>query len=195
MTRIENENSIIEIALDDTYENDKDFKSRYDIVINPQNRSQNENSKAYGIRVILQGQEHSIALIGDHNCWDDNCAVIEDDILTILQGWEITQINIITGQVTRSVVLDTMAPNFEIHRVNSGYLIYGETNITMLNDDLEALWSFSGYDIFVSGSDKTPFEIKGDRICLYDFFDHYYELDFQGNVLFAEQHMKEMGIE
>ena len=185
MTRLENELCKISITVDETYQSDADFKSKYDILLNPNELPPDEYSKAYSIRVKLPDREYSIALIGDHNCWDTNCAVIEDDLLTILQGWEITQINVITAKVMRSFTLDTMAPNFEIHRVDTGYLIYGERDITMLNDKLETLWSFSGRDIFVSISGKNPFEIKADRICLYDFEDNYYELDFNGNEIRA----------
>ena len=39
------------------------------------------------------------------------------------------------------------------------------------------------YDIFVSITNKTAFEIKTDRICLYDFYDNYYEIDFDGNMI------------
>ena len=183
MTRLENENCTIEIALDDAFRTDRDFNSKYDTVINPLGHPQNEYYRAYAIHVILQDRYYFAALIGDHNCWDDHCGVIDDDILTLLQGWEITQFNVVTAQVIRSVTLNTWAPNFEIHRVNTGYLIYGETDITLLNNNLKPLWSFSGRDIFVSSSGKKPFEIKEDRICLYDFMDYYYELDFQGNVI------------
>ena len=85
----------------------------------------------------------------------------------------------------RNVTLNTMTPNFEIHKVSTEFLIYGETDITMLNDKLETQWSFSGRDIFVSVSGKTPFEIKADRICLYDFEDNYYEIDFEGHEIRA----------
>ena len=183
MTRLENGNCIIEIALDDTYCTDREFNGKYDIVINPLGHPQNEYYRAYAIHVILKDRKYSAALIGDCNCWDDHCGVIDGDILTLLQGWEITQFDVAAAHVIRSVTLDTMAPNFEIHKANTGYLIYGETEITMLNDELELLWSFSGSDIFVSNSGKKPFEMKEDRICLYDFMDHYCELDFQGNVI------------
>ena len=42
------------------------------------------------------------------------------------------------------------------------------------------LWAFSGKDIFASVSGKLPFEIKDELICLYDFEDNYYEIDFEG---------------
>ena len=181
MTRLENDLCKIDIAVDETYQSDADFKSKYDILLNPNKLSPDDYSKAYSIHVKLPDRQYSVALIGDYNCWDTNCAVIENDLLTILQGWDILQFNVNTAAVIRSVTLNSMAPNFEIHKVDMDYLIYGETDITMLNDRLETLWSFSGWDIFVSISGKRPFEIKADRICLYDFEDNYYELDFQGN--------------
>lgn len=183
MTILENEYCKIEIAIDDSYENDRDFNSKYDIVIKPIEYSKNHFYKAYAIQVSLKDRKYSVALIGDYNCQDENCGVLEDGTLTVLQGWTITQFDLIVAQVTRSVVINSMAPNFEIHRVNAGFLIYGETDITMLDDNLEMIWSFSGRDIFVSATGKKAFEIKDDRICLFDFEDRYYELDFYGNVL------------
>lgn len=181
MTKLENDLCKIEIAVDVANPSDADFNNKYDVVINSNGLPLDEYSKTYSVIIKLRDREYSIALVGDYNCWDTNCAVIEDDLLTILQGWEIKQIDVNTATVMRSVSLDTMAPNFEIHKVGADYLVYGETDITMLNDNLDLLWSFSGHDIFVSVSGKKPFEIKADRICLYDFGDNYYELDFQGN--------------
>ena len=43
------------------------------------------------------------------------------------------------------------------------------------------LWAFSGKDIFASVFGKLQFEIKDELICLYDFEDNYYEIDFEGN--------------
>lgn len=30
---------------------------------------------------------------------------------------------------------------------------------------------------------SLAFEMKSDRICLYDFEDNYYEIDYDGNVI------------
>ena len=183
MTKLENDHCEIEITIDNTHDTESSLSKKYDIVINVNDRSLCDYYKVYSIRIRLPFREYSVAMIGDYNCSDNNCAVIDNDILTVLQGWEITQFDIRTAQVTRTVKVDSWAPNFEIFRIKTGYLIYGETDITLLNQDLEKQWSFMGRDIFVSPSDKNPFEIKSDRICIYDFEDNYYELDFQGNVI------------
>lgn len=180
MTNLENAICKIKISVDESYPSAADFESRYDFVINPDDLPRDDYSKAYAISVKLHDREYSIAFIGASSSWDTNCAVIENEQLTILQGWRITQLDVSTASVIRTMVIDTMAPNFEIHQVESGYLIYGETDITMLNSKLEKQWSFRGHDIFVSITGKKAFEITTDRICLYDFEDNYYELDFRG---------------
>ena len=91
--------------------------------------------------------------------------------------------NTLTGVITKKKDLDTVGCNFAIYRTKRGNVIYGETEITMLDDDLNKKWSFSGMDIFVSVNGTNPFEMKEDRICLFDFYDHYYEIDYDGNLL------------
>ncbi|MBR3587828.1 MAG: hypothetical protein IKO00_17555 [Oscillospiraceae bacterium] len=179
MTRLKNDVCEIEIVLDDADPSDAAFQGRYDLILNPEDWRK-DFSKAYFIRIVLADREYSVALIGDYNCRDTACAVLEEERLTVLQGWTIMQFDVLTASVIRSVTVDTRAPNFEIYKVKTGYLIYGETEITMLNSKLEKLWSFSGNDIFVSASDKPSFDLRADRICLYDFNGKHYELDFQG---------------
>ena len=50
----------------------------------------------------------------------------------------------------------------------------------MLDLDFKKQWSFSGKDIFVSISNREPFTIRENLICLYDFENNYYEIDFNG---------------
>ena len=187
MTTLENDDCKVVITIDDTvddaYASDADFVSRYDIVLDPYVYPRGAGCKAYAIHVIWKDRQYTAALIGDGHCFDRNCAVIEGDVLTILQGWEVTQFNVTAAQIIRTVAIDTPAPNFEIHKVGRGYLIHGEMDITMLNDKLEKVWSFSGRDIFVSPSGKRELAIKSDRICLYDWEDNYYEVDLNGNMI------------
>ncbi len=92
----------------------------------------------------------------------------------------ITQIKITDAYIIRHVVLDCLGCNFAIYKVEKGYIIYGEIEITMLDLDFKKQWSFSGKDIFVSISNREPFTIRENLICLYDFENNYYEIDFNG---------------
>ena len=138
---------------------------------------------AYAIRVKMSDREYAVALVGDMNCQDIDCAVLEGEILTILHVFDVIQFNLNSAKIIRTVPLDSMFPNFSIYRVGGGYLIHGEVEIIMLNEDLEKVWTFGGRDIFVSVTGKEAFRIGEDRICLYDFEDNYYEIDFQGRLL------------
>lgn len=112
--------------------------------------------------------------------YDSDCAILENDILTILQDNMITQINITDASIIRIIMLDCFGCNFAIYKVKKGYIIYGEIEITMLDFDFKKQWSFAGKDIFASISGKEPFTIHENSICLYDFEDNYYEIDFDG---------------
>ncbi len=180
---LENALAKVTISIDETYFSEENTPGKYDKVFNPNDFKRSELSTVFSVQVDLRNRQYSVALIGDHNCSEENCAVLENNVLTVLQGWDVLQIDLFCAQLIKCCSLDSMAPNIGIYRVNDGYLIHGEMDITMLDDSLHKLWDFSGYDIFVSISGKKEFEIKPDRICLYDFCDNYYEVDFQGNVL------------
>lgn len=61
-------------------------------------------------------------------------------------------------------------------------------NIYRISKDLDIKWNFSGRDIWVRYAGTEPaFEMKEDKICLYDFMDNYYELDYDGNLIFEKE--------
>ena len=182
--KLENDLCTIETVLTDVFPDaEAENSDKYNFVYNPLDYEKFDYYKVLVINVDIHSRSYSIALVGDGNSYDEDCAVLEGTILTVLQGWDVIQINIENGQIVKRISFDSMGCIFGIFALNGGYLIYGETDITMLDHDLCRMWSFSGYDIFVSTTDKTPFEIKSDRICLYDFEDNYYEIDFNGKVL------------
>ena len=137
-------------------------------------------SKTLSIHIGLYARELQVALIGPYHSYDLDCAVLQDDILTVLQDNMITQIKITDACIIRHVVLDCLGCNFAIYKVEKGYIIYGEIEITMLDLDFKKQWSFSGKDILVSISNREPFTIRENLICLYDFENNYYEIDFNG---------------
>ena len=177
---LQNEICRIEINIDETYTVNSSDNRCYDVTLNPGCYQQNDLSKTLSIHICLKSREFQIALIGPYHSYDSDCAVLEEDILTILQDDMITQIKITNAFLIRNVIIDCFGCNFAIYKVKRGYLIYGEIEITMLDFNFRKLWSFSGRDIFVSISNKEPFKIRENSICLYDFEDNYYEIDFDG---------------
>ncbi len=181
---LENENCRVKIEADETYTINSADNRRYDLVLNPGGYGRGDFSRTFSIEIDLFTREFSIALIGAPVGFDSDCAVLEENVLTVLQDDAVTQLNIFDGSVIRYKKLDCFGGcNFAIYKVSGGYIIYGELEITMLDLDLCVKWSFSGKDIFASVTGKTPFEMFEDYICLYDFEDNCYKIDYNGKLL------------
>lgn len=87
-------------------------------------------------------------------------------------------------EIIRRLDIDPIGTMFEVHRYKEDYILYGEFEIYRVTSELEILWTFSARDIWVRcGSDEPAFVMKEDRICLYDFEDNYYEIDYEGKLL------------
>ncbi len=153
------------------------------MVINTDNRVIDYLTKVFSITIDLFYQQFTIALIGSCYSIESNCAVLEKDALTVLQDQTITQINVLDGSVIACKELDCTGCNFEIYRLQRGYLIYGELEITMLDFELNIVWEFGEADIFVAVTGKTAFELCDESIKLYDFNDNFYEIDFNGELI------------
>lgn len=146
--------------------------------------SPDDSSLLFVIDVHLRDREYKIASFADINSWDEKCALLEGQILTWLQGFsDIFQLNVATGEIIGKHEIDSYGPLFGLYRLKDGYVLHGELDIIGLDKDFHQQWLFSGYDIFATRDGKTPFEIKSDRICLYDFLDNYYEIDFEGKTI------------
>ena len=180
---LENEKCCIEIKIDETYTVNSTDNHYYDVILNPCNYKQSNRSKTFSIHIDLFEKKFDIALIGPIYIYDDNCAVLNDEILTVLQDHIITQISVTDGTIIRHIELDSFGCNFAIYKVENNYILHGEIEITMLDADFIKKWSFSGRDIFASISGKQPFEIREKVICLYDCEDNYYEIDFNGRLI------------
>lgn len=88
------------------------------------------------------------------------------------------------ASVTKQVRINPMGTMFEVHRLENDYILYGEMEIYRISQELIVKWFFSGKDIFVRYLGNEPaFLMKQDRICLYDFEDNYYEINFEGTLI------------
>ncbi|MDO4439476.1 MAG: hypothetical protein Q4B86_08585, partial [Eubacteriales bacterium] len=159
----------INISIDTTYTVESTDNKPYDLIINPGNLKRSDMYKVFSVQINLFSKTINIALIGDYYSYDEDCAVLEDTILTILQNDAIIQLNVNDGTMINYKEFDCFGCNYGIYRVQNGYIIDGELEITMLDFEFHKKWSFSGKDIFVSISDKKAFELCENSIKLYDF--------------------------
>lgn len=80
--------------------------------------------------------------------------------------------------------LDLPGTMIAVYPYKNDYIFYGEMEICRLSEDMDIVWSFYGRDIFVKCNGKqSAFQMKEDRICLWDFEDNYYEISYNGEVI------------
>ena len=69
---------------------------------------------------------------------------------------------------------------FAVCPYKEDFILHGELSICRVNRNLELLWEFDARDIFIRQDDDPAFEMKPDRICLYDWLGYYYEIAYDG---------------
>lgn len=166
-----------------TYSLNSPDNRHYDFEYNPENHSQHDFWDAFHIHIDLFIKEYDIVLVGEYTKEVLDHAVLEGNVLTVMMGCEVSQIDITTGEMTLHRRFECFGSTFGIYPIQDGYIIWGELEIIRLNAGLEKCWSFSGRDIFVSNSGKEPFEICENSIKLNDWEDNFYELDFNGRLI------------
>ena len=174
---LENDISRIEITIDTTYTIDSADNRYYDFVLNPQNYKRDDYYKTLAIYIDLSYCEFTVAAIGSYYSYDFDCAVLENDILTVLQNDNILQIRITDGALLGCKVLECIGINYGIYSLPDGYVVYGELEISKFSKNLNKMWEFSCKDVFVS------FELCDSYIKLSDWDDTHYELDFDGHLI------------
>lgn len=180
---LENKKCKINITTDETYIINSEENDYYDVILNLDNYGRNDLYKVLSVSVDLFDKEYKMALVGSCLSYDIDCALLDDIVLTVLQNDMITQINVINGKVISHKELDCFGCNFGIYKVDTGYIIHGEIEITKWDFNFNKIWSFSGRDIFASVTGKQSMTLLKDRICLYDFYDDYYEIDYDGKLI------------
>ncbi len=184
---LNNEFCEIEIALDETYTINSTDNKHYDYVYNTNELGINDFINVISIKIKSNEKEINIALVGGLYSNIDQCAILNDKNLIVLQNKIISQIDITTGELLRSKNIETFGSNFSIHPIEKGYIIHGEIDILRLTFDFEIEWSFAGRDIFATLDDKPAFELCDNSIKLYDFENNYYEINFDGKLICEKQ--------
>ncbi len=114
--------------------------------------------------------------------WEKS-ALLDGDRLLVACGNEVFCILLPTLELLWYTQVD-MATCFEIVPYQHDYITHGEVEISRLNKQGEILWQFSGKDIFVSPTERTPsFTLIPKGIELIDFNYESYLIDYQGKII------------
>ena len=173
----------VKIDIDHTYTIGSADNKYYGAVMNPSDLGRNDFTKTFAISVDLHHSGYAIALIGSGLSCESDCALLEDRSLLMLLDDVLIRIDVLSGTLTAVKRIERFGGKFGIYRIPQGYIIYGEIEIMMLDENLEIQWSFAGRDIFATPSGRKAFLITDASIELYDWEENYYQIDFDGNLI------------
>lgn len=115
---------------------------------------------------------------------DDFYITLDDEHILFMFDNYICIFELSSIRIINSKLIEHSGTMFAIYPYKDEFIIYGEMEIFKINKELSVIWSFGGRDIFVTcNSDINPFTMKADRICLYDFSENYYEINYNGKLL------------
>ena len=69
---------------------------------------------------------------------------------------------------------------FEIVKIEGGYIIHGELEITRIDDSGKIIWQNSGADIFITQNSDSNFEVHGNLISVIDWNNRIYKWNLDG---------------
>lgn len=185
---LKNNKFSVEVALDEHFDLGSPVHSKYDLVVNVDDYTSKDFDKVLSLTVNHFDVEYRVALIGSGQSYPDNCAVLENEVLTVVQDNRVIRFDLNRRSVVAVYDADLYGCAFGLYRAKDGYFIHGELEIAKYDYVFNKKWSFSGRDIFVSSSNKQAFRLLDDRVCLYDFEDNYYEVDYNGKQLAYQPH-------
>lgn len=176
-------NLIIELSDDREYTVGRDNSNTYRSLCST-DRSQDSFGSNHGIKLFKDGLElNSCLLTGSGGTTiHPTSAVVDENSLLMCCGDSVFSFALPGLELKWQTHAD-LSVCFQIFKIENEYLVHGELEISRLNKLGEVIWSFSGYDIFVSADGQESLAIQDDRIVLIDWEKNRYELDFNGKVI------------
>lgn len=155
----------------------------FNVILNPKHYVLDELTKILVLRISSSEDSLTLGIIVSYLTQEINCASLEGNILTILANDSILRFNLLTKDLTQFVEVPGFDCGISIHRVEDGYILYGEMEIIMITNDLEVKWRYSGRDIFITIDGSCAFELKKDAIYLRDFEGNQYVVSYEGTTI------------
>jgi hypothetical protein len=139
-------------------------------------------SNKFGIRIFEKGIEINRATIvngfGATSLHERSQVFYENQIL-ICCGDSVFCLDIPALILKWKTKVDEITA-FQIFKLDGGYVVHGELEITKINKEGDILWQNSGRDIFITPEGKNDFEIKDSYIQAKDWDHQIYKWNFDG---------------
>lgn len=182
---LSNDQYTVTITGDGQFWNTPAIQKAYDITFNPENIDQTDGF--FDVTAICvehaHGSTRRIALLASRYTDKEHCAVLDGQVLTVIQFDAIMQIDLERECVLQNVACSNWGGLMEIRPIKEGYIIRGEYDVFRYDAQLNRVWHFSGRDILVSSGGEKSFWIDDCFIHCRDWLGWHYVLDFDGNLI------------
>jgi hypothetical protein len=174
----------IEIIDDKNYSfNSSDNKYNYDFIYKDEESDQYDSNSKHGI--ILKKSDSIIASallcgVGGAAGVTDKSAIVENDNLLECVANKIFCLSLPDLKL-HWIINPDWASCFQIFKTKYGFIIHGESVVSLIDISGKILWSFGGKDIFVNPNKDNEIELKEDYIKLTDWEGRKYKIDYSGN--------------
>jgi outer membrane protein assembly factor BamB len=139
----------------------------------------------FGIKVLENGDEINNVIIGAEggaSGLHETSQIIENNQILICCSDTVFCLDLPTLNLNWKTKTDEFT-SFEIFKINNGYIIHGELEITRIDQNGKIVWKNGGADIFVTPEGKDDFEVNDDYIKATDWENRIYKWDFNGTEL------------
>lgn len=156
-----------------------------------------ENRETKTVCLTLENDNcvKKIAFVISYYAKIDNCILVSKEYLFLMFDNLLCLFDPRTMTIIRQIEIPSITGTmFASYPYKDDFILYGEVEIYRVTQDLTIRWSFSGKDIFVryhNNEHEPAFKMKEDRICLYDFQDNYYEINYDGILINSKFVFKE----
>ena len=135
-----------------------------------------------GIKTLENGTEINSAIIGAEGGatgLHKTSQIIESNQILICCCDSVFCLDLPTLNLNWKTKVD-IATAFEIFKIENGFIIHGEFEITRIDNEGKIIWQNGGADIFVSQNGNDDFEVKDKFVKATDWDNRIYKWNLNG---------------
>jgi len=136
----------------------------------------------YGIRLLENEIEINSVIIGAENGatgLHETSQIIEENRIIICCCDSVFCLALPTLNLNWKTKTDEIT-SFEILKIDNGYIVHGELEITRIDNNGKIIWQNGGADIFVTPDGTGNFNVEGNTITVTDFEKKTYKWNLDG---------------
>lgn len=179
--KYENDKYRVTIKAAPYYSIDSTDNKKYDLCINACEDAISGHYCCYEMEVLTyeSWEVFSIILVAS-NCTKvfEKSGSLRDDTFWLILNSVILKINLGDFTYVKHLISKSFGSYYEIYPCDRGFLVYGELELVLFDEQFAECWRYATQDILFGGQELI---LDENGICFEDFEGNYHEVDWYGN--------------